>query len=122
MEVKPSSPATNQPRIIQDPHYAAITAREREIIALIALGYSNSEIGIILYISHETAKSHVRHALAKLRARTRAELVYRAIQEGVLLVTPSRADWSPRSRRLVKSHAVEWNGSPEELLSSLTKD
>lgn len=98
-----------------------VTDRERQIIALIALGYSNLEIGIILYISHETVKSHVRHALAKLQARTRAELVYRAIQGGALHVTPSPEVTIIPSPRSIHSSVNEWNGEPEELLRNLTK-
>lgn len=101
--------------------HTAITDRERQIIALVALGYSNWEIGTILYISPETVKSHIRHALAKLRARTRSELVYRAIQTSVLRVMPLPGATIAPSRRLTKRPASEWNGVPEELLRSLTK-
>lgn len=99
----------------------AITDRERQIIALVALGYSNWEIGTILYISQETVKSHIRHALAKLHARTRSELVYRAIQMGVLRVMPLPEATILPSHHLTKRPVSEWNGVPEELLRSLTK-
>lgn len=103
-------------------YHSVITTREREVIALIALGYSNAEIGVILYITMETVKSHVRTALAKMRCRTRAELVYRAIQDGVLHVAPSREEpWSP-SPHSRGGLGNEWNGIPEELLRILSKD
>lgn len=99
-----------------------VTGREQQIIALIALGYSNSEIGTILYISHETVKSHIRHALAKLHARSRSELVYRAIQYGILRVTPLPERPIALSQRSTNRHVEGWSGEPEELLRILTKD
>jgi len=98
-----------------------ITLRELEIIALIALGYSNLEIGVILYISHETVKTHVRHGLAKMRARTRAELVYRAITDG-WLATPSQEPTKIPSQNSTQMYVEEWNGIPEQLLRNLMKD
>ena len=62
---------------------AAITAREREVLALIATGLSNSEIAARLYISEATAKTHVGHLLTKLSARDRVHLVIIAYQSGV---------------------------------------
>jgi len=62
---------------------AGITAREREVLALIATGMSNSEIAARLYISEATAKTHVGHLLTKLGARDRVHLVIIAYQNGV---------------------------------------
>jgi DNA-binding NarL/FixJ family response regulator len=53
----------------------ALTAREREVLQLIADGLVNREIGVELHLSEETVKSHVRHLLAKLQARSRAHAV-----------------------------------------------
>src|SRR6478735_8923476 len=47
-----------------------LTAREREILQLLADGMSNADVATKLFISQETVKSHVRHILAKLEADT----------------------------------------------------
>ena len=64
----------------------ALTAREREVMALVAAGLSNDEIGARLYLSPLTAKTHVSRAMTKLNARDRAQLVVIAYESG--LVTP----------------------------------
>jgi DNA-binding NarL/FixJ family response regulator len=51
------------------------TAREVEVLQLISEGLVNREIGHRLFLSEETVKSHVRHLLAKLQARSRAHAV-----------------------------------------------
>ena len=63
----------------------AITAREREVLALIASGLSNAEIASRLAISPATTKTHVGHLLAKLNARDRVHLVILAYQAGIVL-------------------------------------
>jgi DNA-binding NarL/FixJ family response regulator len=62
----------------------AITAREREVLVLIATGLSNTEIADRLAISPATAKTHVGHLLTKLGARDRVHLVILAYQAGVV--------------------------------------
>jgi DNA-binding NarL/FixJ family response regulator len=59
---------------------AQLTAREKEIVGLVAHGLSNTEIAAALTISHATAKTHVSRAMAKLGARDRAQLVVLAYQ------------------------------------------
>ncbi|MEO7001132.1 MAG: response regulator transcription factor [Ktedonobacterales bacterium] len=66
---------------------AALTDREREVMALVAWGLSNEEIGQRLAMSPATAKTHVSRAMLKLDARDRAQLVVLAYQSG--LVTPA---------------------------------
>jgi PAS domain S-box-containing protein len=56
-------------------HEESLTNREREVVTLIALGGDTSEIAERLHISPETVRTHVRNAMTKLGARTRAQLV-----------------------------------------------
>jgi len=62
----------------------ALTVREREVLALIAVGLSNTEIADELVMSVPTAKTHVSRILAKLGARDRAQLVVIAYQSGLV--------------------------------------
>ncbi|MFE5629873.1 response regulator [Streptomyces sp. NPDC056543] len=66
-----------------------LTNREREAVALVARGLSNDQIADSMVISPTTAKTHVNRAMAKLRARDRAQLVVLAYESG--LVTPGSA-------------------------------
>jgi two-component system NarL family response regulator len=56
-----------------DDPLAALSDREREVLALLADGLRNREIAERLTVSEPTVKTHVRHVLEKLRARNRAE-------------------------------------------------
>ncbi|MEV0935183.1 response regulator [Streptomyces phaeochromogenes] len=63
---------------------AALTDREREVMALVAAGLSNAEIGRQLIMSPLTAKTHVSRAMTKLAARDRAQLVVLAYETGLV--------------------------------------
>jgi len=61
-----------------------LSDREREVLRLLALGYTNQEIAKQLYISVRTAETHRAHVMQKLRLQSRAELVRYAIAHGLL--------------------------------------
>jgi DNA-binding NarL/FixJ family response regulator len=63
---------------------AALTARERSILALVARGMSNHQIAAELYISERTARTHVSHVLAKLQLSSRTQAALVAIREGLV--------------------------------------
>ena len=63
---------------------AALTVREREVVALVAEGLSNEEIGARLFLSPATAKTHVSRAMGKLDVRDRAQLVVLAYESGLV--------------------------------------
>jgi DNA-binding NarL/FixJ family response regulator len=62
-----------------------LTAREREVVGLVALGLTNEEIGEQLVVTRATAKTHVSRAMVKLHARDRAQLVVFAYETGLAL-------------------------------------
>jgi DNA-binding NarL/FixJ family response regulator len=67
----------------QPPEIAALTDREREVVALIGEGMSNTEIADQLSLSPLTVKTHANHAMSKVGARDRAQLVVLAYQAGL---------------------------------------
>lgn len=63
---------------------AALTAREREVMAMAATGLTNEEIAARMFVSPFTVRTHVHRAMAKLDARDRAQLVAIAYQSGLV--------------------------------------
>jgi DNA-binding NarL/FixJ family response regulator len=61
-----------------------LTAREREVVQLVASGLSNEQIADRLFVSASTAKTHVARAMQKLSARDRAQLVVLAYEAGLV--------------------------------------
>jgi two-component system response regulator NreC len=66
-----------------------LTDREREILRLIALGYTNQEIAGQLFLSVRTIEAHRRHILDKLRLSTRAQLVQYALERRIVGIGPA---------------------------------
>lgn len=75
-----------------------LTFREKQILGMVVLGFSNGEIGSRLFLAESTVKSHLSSAFAKLGVRSRAEAAAlitdptQALGIGILALTP--ADWN----------------------------
>jgi DNA-binding NarL/FixJ family response regulator len=76
----PAGPAGKPP--------GGLTAREAEVLTLLAAGLSNTEIAQRLYLSHATVKTHINRIFAKTGARDRAQAVRYAYQHGLAAPTP----------------------------------
>jgi predicted ATPase/DNA-binding CsgD family transcriptional regulator len=64
-----------------------LTARELEVMRLVALGLSDREIGDELFISHATARTHVRNILVKLEVHSRAAATTIALRDRIVSIT-----------------------------------
>lgn len=67
-----------------DPAETALSAREREVLVLVARGTTNREIAAELFISEATVKTHLTHVFAKLGAKDRAAAVAVGYDRGIL--------------------------------------
>ena len=67
-----------------------ITGRERDVLAAVARGLSNTEIGNELHMSLSTVKTHISHLLMKLDARDRTQLVVLAYESGFAIPSGSQ--------------------------------
>ncbi|MFD8228113.1 AAA family ATPase [Streptomyces massasporeus] len=72
-----------------DDRAGPLTAREQDVLRLLALGRSNRQIGEELFISGKTASVHVSNILAKLGASSRGEAVAIAYREGLITPEPT---------------------------------
>jgi two-component system, NarL family, response regulator NreC len=66
------------------PALEPLSERERDVLHLLALGYTNQEIGKKLFISSRTVDTHRAHIMRKLRLETRTELVLFALANGLI--------------------------------------
>jgi DNA-binding CsgD family transcriptional regulator len=75
----PAPPARKQPHAL-----AGLTARELDVMLLVAGGNTSREVGAALFISPRTVEMHVQGCLLKLGCRTRAEAVRKLTEHGAL--------------------------------------
>ena len=73
-------------RLAERAAFQTLTARELEILALIARGLSNKDVARVLAANEFTVKAHVRNILAKLGVETRTEAAILAVQRGLVQV------------------------------------
>ncbi len=88
----PHLPASGEP----PPDLAELTVREREVLAEVGCGRSNTEIAALLHVSETTVKTHVGHILAKLGLRDRIQAVVYAYETG--LIAPQGSPGRARAR------------------------
>jgi len=77
------APFTRRRRPVRPPALHTLTARESDVLRLLADGLSNAEIGRELFISDTTVKTHVTRVLQKLEVRDRAQAIVLAYQSGL---------------------------------------
>jgi DNA-binding CsgD family transcriptional regulator len=75
---------------MRQPGTEALTAREVEVLELVARGSSNADIAAALFISEATVKTHLLHVFAKLGVDDRTAAVVAALERGIIAL-PRRA-------------------------------
>jgi two-component system NarL family response regulator len=78
----------------EDDPIGALTDREREVLGLVARGWSNRKIAEELFIAENTVKNHVRNILDKLQLRSRMEAAMYAVRSGLIDDPANRAEGS----------------------------
>ena len=83
------------PRVLRAHAYKrSLSVRERQILAMVVMGFSNGEIGARIFLAESTVKSHLSSAYAKLGVRSRSEAValildpQGSLGTGILAITP----------------------------------
>jgi len=84
MYLDPSVAGGLTARMVSGTGLAALTEQERNVLALVARGLSNREIGTRLSISESTVRSHMSGVLAKLGLTSRTQAALFAVREGLV--------------------------------------
>jgi DNA-binding CsgD family transcriptional regulator len=92
-----------------------LTPRERELVELLAAGFSGVEIGRELCVTPETVRTHLRNAMRRTGARTRAQLVAAAAANGEISLSSSEPVVPPQPRA-ASSVAAQRSASPAEMI------
>jgi DNA-binding NarL/FixJ family response regulator len=82
--VTPPAPAPGQPPLQEEPEGKKLSARETEILQLIAKGVSNSEAATMLTLSKATIRTHLEHIYRKLEVTNRVEAVTEGLRKGLI--------------------------------------
>jgi DNA-binding NarL/FixJ family response regulator len=80
----PPTPAPGQPPLQEEPEGKKLSARETEILQLIAKGVSNSEAATMLTLSKATIRTHLEHIYRKLEVTNRVEAVTEGLRKGLI--------------------------------------
>lgn len=73
-----------RPRVLSERRAFGLTSREREILALVAQGHTNSEVASALWISPLTVGKHLEHVYAKLGVTSRTKAVHCAREHRII--------------------------------------
>jgi DNA-binding NarL/FixJ family response regulator len=89
--------------LVRDTPGDDLSTREREVLALLAVGLTGELAATALFLSPETVRTHLRNAMRKLGAPTRVRAVVVALEAGLITAEPHEPAGQERSRRFQRS-------------------